>query len=127
MGPLRRGLILCVLPLPAWAEVCDKQRPNWDGTPVSTLNEAILLFSSAPALILLIVTAFVIRFKHQWGALVMVVLWAIFASFASFYDADIKQSAIIEGCMGPSTLFVAVVAAICIGLILYVVPRPKHD
>ena len=46
MGPLRGGLILNLMATPAWAEVCDKERPNWDGTPTTAMTEAIALYAA---------------------------------------------------------------------------------
>ena len=130
MGPLRRRLILAALiaPTSAFAEVCDKERPGWDGTPATALSEAITLFASPLSLVLLIATAFVIRFRHQWGALITMLLWTLWVSLIAFGgDQTIRAQAIKEGCFGPPVLFIAAVAAICIAMILYTNPRPKRD
>lgn len=129
MGPLRRGLALALLlgPAPAWAEVCDKSRPNWDGTPASAVDEALFLFSTPASLVLLICTLVVIRFRHQWGALAVVVLWTLLVSVIAMADpTGLRVSEIAEGCAGSSTLFIALVAAICGGMILYTSRRPER-
>ncbi len=125
MGPLRRGLIhaapvLAALPGPALAEVCDKIRPDWDGTPVSGLQEALQLALTAPVLALLIATGAALRFRSQWGGLIVVVLWTGYASLLSF--GDLRTQAQAEGCAGSPTLFIGLVAAICVATILYTAP-----
>ena len=125
MGSLRRGLTLAALaPSAAWAEVCDKTRPNWDGTPVSMMGEAIFLFSTPAALILVLGSLLAIRFRHQWGALIMVVLWTLLISLVAMGDpTGMREFELAEGCVGSPTLFIGLVAAICIGMILYTTPR----
>jgi hypothetical protein len=120
--------MLAMFPLPVWAEVCDKERPNWDGVPATAFDEAISLFSTAPSLALLLATALVIRFRSQWGALAVFVLWTVLISIIAFADpTSIRIAAIDEGCIGPNTLFITAVVAICIGMILYTVPRPGRS
>ncbi len=124
MGPLRGGLILSLLAGPVGAEVCDKVRPNWDGTPASALSEAVALFGSPLGLFLLIATAFAIRFRHAWAGLATVIGWTGFVSIILAKDpTGIHEFAVLEGCVGPPTLFVGVTIAICIGTILYTAPR----
>ena len=131
MGSLRRGLALAfaplLLPLPAWAEVCSSVRPTWDGTPLSALDEAVVLFASIPALALLVASVLVIRSKHQWAGLGVVALWVILASMISFGDTEVQRQAIVEGCIRPNALFIVAVAAICVAIILYTAPRPKRS
>ena len=127
MGPLRRGLIFLIFcaPSAAFAEVCDKVRPTWTpGTQATGWSELIALMGTPPSLILLVLSALAIRFRHQWGALVVVVLWAIWVSLVAMSAPDeIRQMAINEGCIGSPALFIAAVAAICGGMILYTAPR----
>ncbi len=115
------------MPGAAWAEVCDKERPGWDGVAQDGIGEAIALFSTAPSLILLLSTALVIRFRSKWGALGVAVLWTILVSLMSFSDiGEIRKLAIAEGCIGSPTLFIAIVAAICVTMILYTAPRAER-
>lgn len=118
-------MILSLLPGAAWAEVCDKERPNWVwGTEATAWTEMIGLFSSPFSLVLLIATAFVIRFRSSWGGLAITVLWTGLVSLLVFSEPDeVKLQAIKEGCIGSPTLFIAVVAAICVATILYTAPR----
>ena len=50
MGPFRRRLsltlLISVMASPALAEVCYKERPDWDGIPVTLESEALALFLS---------------------------------------------------------------------------------
>ncbi|MGV6812985.1 MAG: hypothetical protein ACWA47_12105 [Brevirhabdus sp.] len=129
MGPVRRRLIAAaaaIAPAPAWAQVCTTIRPSWDGTPVSALDEAINLLASPPALVLLLLTALAARFRHQWGALIVVLLWTGYATLLTMIDpGGTRTAAMAEGCIGTPTLFIAAVAAISVATIIYTAPRPK--
>jgi len=121
------GLLAATLPATAWAEVCDKARPAWDGTPVSAWQETIFLLSTIPALVLIVASLLAIRFRHQWGALVVVVLWTILVTMISMADpTGLQKRAAAEGCVGSPALFIGLVAAICVGMILYTAPRPSR-
>ncbi len=128
MGPVRRvivrALLLAVAPQVATAEVCDKERPNWiPGEEASAISEAIALFSTLPALALLMATALCIRFRSQWGSLLTVLLWTGLVSLVVLAPGDpIHQAAVSEGCVGSPALFASTVIAICAGLVLYTMP-----
>lgn len=118
------GLAIWLISTPAVAEVCDKLRPDWDGEPVSAIGVAISLFASPISLILLIATAFAIRFRSQWGALAVVLGWTVNVSLISMVDpGGVRQIARVEGCIGSPALFIGLVAAICAGMIIYTMPR----
>ena len=128
MGPLRRGLILSMVPTGAFAEVCDKVRPTWTpGTEATAFGELIALMGTPPSLVLLVASALAVRFRHQWGALIVVLLWTAWVSVVTFYGADgeIQKLAVAEGCVGSPTLFIAAVAAICVAMILYTAPLKR--
>ena len=114
-----------LFPTGAMAETCATIRPGWTpGTKVSQISEAIALFSSIPSLVLLIATVIAIRFRSQWGGLGCVVLWSGWVSVITLLDPSGVNSAMqAEGCMGSPTLFIAAVAAICVAMILYTLPR----
>lgn len=125
-GRLVGGGFLALFPGTAFAEVCDKIRPGWDGTQVTAFSEILTLAATPPALILLIASAVVIRFRHKWGALFVVVLWTVYASALTMFDpTGLRAPAMAEGCVGSPALFVAIVAAISVGLILYTSPRQR--
>lgn len=124
------GLLLLCCPAQLWAEVCDKERPLWTpGTPATALDEAMHLFANPLSLLLLLGTALAIRFRSQWGGLAVVVGWVGLMSLVSFVEVspDITRLAINEGCIGSPILFMAAVAAICVGTILYTAPLPKRS
>ncbi len=127
MGSIRRRLI-CVgllgVPNGAWAEVCDKQRPNWDGLPVSAWSEMLALLQTPLALFLILTTALALRLRHQWLGLAVVVGWSSYTMLMT--TSDIRGAAIAEGCAGSPTLFIGLVAAICVGVVLYTAPMPKR-
>ena len=101
-------------------------RPNWDGSPVSAWSEMIALSSSLPAIILFVASAFVIRFRHQLGALITVVLWTLLATFLTMLDpTGLREPAIAEGCVGSPTIFLTVIGILSV--IMIVVTNPKSE
>ncbi len=126
---LRRLLVpLVLLPAPAWAQSCADQRPGWvPGTDVTAFAEALALLGSPIALILLIATVACFRFKSQWGSVVAVVGWTGFISIITFGEAGGRAAGMAEGCIGSPSLFIAVIAALCVALILYTAPRPQGE
>ena len=124
MKNLFNGLVLSLAPTAVLAEVCETSRPNWDGLPASAFDEMVALMSTPPALILILASALVFRFRSQWGGLVTVVLWSIFTGFLTFFNpSETREIAISEGCIGSPVLFIAIVTAICVSMILYTAPR----
>lgn len=128
MGPLRRGLIstailLGTAPLAAYAQtsVCSSLRPNWEaGTTATVVDELVALMSTPPSLILLVATALVVRLRHQWGALVVVLAWTVWMSTLTLgTPAPLTLQAMAEGCIGSSSLFITTVIALCVATILY--------
>jgi len=118
------GIAVTFFPTVSWAEVCDKARPGWDGTPVGIVGEAISLFLSPAGLALLLMSAVALRFRHQWVGLAAVILWTIFITVVTMADpTGVRAQAMVEGCIGPPTLFIVAVAAICVGIVLYTKPR----
>ena len=115
---------LSLTPGTAWAQSCADQRPNWvPGTEVTMLGEAFALLSSPFSLVLLIATVLCFRFRSQWGAVLVVVLWTALISLITFADAGGRAAGIAEGCIGSPTLFIAIVAILSVGLIVYTAPR----
>ena len=116
------------MPSAAVAEVCDKLRPGWDGAPITALQETLSLMATLPSVVLILATLVVLKFRHAWAALGVVVLWTGWVSLISMYDPDGAQElARREGCVGSPTLFIALVAAICVAMIIYTSPRPARD
>ena len=128
MGSLRRGLMLATLPTAAWAKVCDKERPDWNGTPVMAVGEAIALFSNPVSLVLLLVTALAVRFRSQWGALAVCLAWTGWVSLIAFMDTGgIRSAALAEGCIGSPTLFIVIACTLCVAAVIYTAPRPAKE
>ncbi|WP_299208570.1 hypothetical protein [uncultured Tateyamaria sp.] len=124
MKPAYFLLSLSMLPQAAMAEVCDKERPGWDGMPVGMIGEAINLFLSPAGVALLLLSLVALRFRHQWIGLAAVILWTVFITIVTMADpTGVRGLAMVEGCIGPPTLFIAAVAAICVGIVLYTKPR----
>ena len=113
------------MPGVAWAQSCEVQRPDWDGVSVSAVQEAVFLASSPAALVLLLGTAVAVRFKSQWGALAVVVGWTAFVTFLTMLAPASREMAMAEGCVGSPALFIGIIAAICVGMIVYTAPPNK--
>lgn len=132
MGPFRSGLILAaatIAPVPAFADVCERVRPHWDGGPVTPWTEMIALFGSPISLVLLLGTALAVRFRSSWGALTVFVGWSFAVAAVTFFDPTngTRRAAAIEGCVGSPTLYILVVAAICMSMMLYMNRVDKID
>ena len=130
MGPVRRRLIwgaAVLFPAPAWAEVCAAQRPNWDGTPVTAWGEFLYLLQTPIVLILIIATALAVRFRSEWGGLVVVVGWSLSTFLATGWgtNGDLRAAAMNEGCIGNTTLFIVFAALVCVGVVLYTAPLKR--
>ncbi|WP_342078404.1 hypothetical protein [Yoonia sp. SS1-5] len=130
MGPIRRGLTLSLSAVVVWpqmamAAVCDKERPDWDGAAFTSLDELIYLLQTPIILLMILTTALAVRFRSEWGGLVVVVGWSAICYI--LLGDDIKQQAMIEGCVGSPALFIAVVTILCIGVVLYTAPLPRRS
>lgn len=105
MGPFRGRLTaLCAaLPLPAFAEVCDKVRPDWtpeDG-PVGALAEAGYVLTSPLGLVLVGLVAVVVIWPRRWLAVVVALpLLALAGLLFLARGAEVAGLAMQEGCIG---------------------------
>ncbi len=118
-------LLALVAPTAAWAEVCATQRPNWNGTPATALDEALSLFLTTPSLLLLAATVLALRFNSQWGGLVTILLWTGLVSFRVLMPMEANAAGMAQGCIGPPWLFIGIVIALCAILVLRTSPKPK--
>ena len=130
MGPIRRRLIWAaafVVPTSAWADVCTLQRPDWNGVPVTALGEFLFLLQTPIALILIIATALAVRFRSEWGGLVVVVGWSLSTFLATGWGSNgaARALAMAEGCIGNATLYIVFAALVCIGVVLYTAPLKR--
>ncbi|WP_415921957.1 hypothetical protein [Tateyamaria sp. SN6-1] len=128
---MMRGYLssVCALtPGAAWAQACATARPGWDGAPANALTEAVALFTSPAGIFLLVLSVVALRFRHQWVGLAAVLLWTVFITAVTMADPTGQRAdAVIEGCVGAPTLFIVVVAAICVGIVLWTKPRTQND
>ncbi len=132
MGPLRRGLMTAGIvlgPAPAWAEVCEALRPDWDGDTVTATSELLLLFQTPLVLLLVLGTALAVRFRHELGGVIVVVGWSIATYVATGWgNSDgIREAALAEGCRGSPALFITVAVAVAIGVVLYTAPITRRS
>ncbi|MCF6444304.1 hypothetical protein [Nereida sp. MMG025] len=126
MGSLRRGLIIAALaiPTPVWAEVCDKERPDWNGTPVTAWGEFLYLLTTPLTMLLLCATALAFRLARKWLTVAVAVGWTAYTCLLAFNvptDAtSISAAALREGCVGSPALFIAFACALTLALVFYV-------
>ena len=133
MGPVRRRLTLAaaVLPTPALAEVCDKVRPRWvPGTQATAWTEAVYLFSTIPSIILLALTVLCLLYRSLWGSMIIIIFWSGLATIirtdGPTDPTGIHALALKEGCIASPALFIAAVAAICMAMIVNLLPRRQR-
>lgn len=123
---LAGGVAGACLPTTALAEACATLRPDWDGTAVTALDELLYLVGTAPALLLILGAALAIRLQSQWGGLIVIVLWTVLVTYILMGNQDIARAATLEGCIGSPALFIALVAAICVAIVVRTLPRPSE-
>jgi hypothetical protein len=116
-----------LLPTPALAEVCSQERPSWDGLPVSALDEFLILMQTPIVLLLVLVTALVVRFRHEWGGLIVVVGWSLSTYLVIDWAGTdaVRNSAVAQGCIGNPSIFIVVAVMVCIGVVLYTAPLKR--
>jgi hypothetical protein len=125
---LLAALVPALLPGPALAQACAAMRPGWTpGTQATQWTEAVHYFSTVPALVLLVATALAIRWRSQWGGLIVTVLWSGLVALIVMHrfgddSSGLRQRAFDEGCLASPTLFLAAVTAISAATILYTAP-----
>jgi len=105
MGSVRGRLsaLLAALPLPAWAEVCDKIRPDWDsaGGPVSAVAEMGYILASPVGLVLLGLVIVAMVWPRRWlAAVVALPLLALAGLLFLARGAEVAALAMQEGCIG---------------------------
>ena len=112
---------------PAFAEVCDKARPNWTGEPTSALGELIHYIYTPQGLVVAGILAVALltqlRYTAIAGAAVALSLAGL-AVYEHFLAVEIAQAARAEGCVGPPWLVVPALLA-CAALML-VFARPRR-
>lgn len=118
---------MLALPSRALAEVCDKERPDWDGTPPGMLDEAIGLFLSPAGLFLSGALLLALLFRHAMGTALVALLWSFFiTALVTGMDDPLRAAAVREGCIASPTLFIAASTAICLAAVVYTFRREKR-
>lgn len=107
MGPFRRRLTaatgMAALPAAAFAEVCDKVRPDWaaGAGPQGWLAETVYILASPPSLVLLALLALALWLPHLWIAVPAALLTLGFAALLTISrQTDMAALAMAEGCVG---------------------------
>lgn len=117
---------LSVSPTVIFAEVCDKERPNWNGIPVTAAKEVVFLFTQPTQIILLAITVFVIYRRARISCGLLALVWAAFIPSLLTRDLDDAiWEGFQEGCIGSADLSIGLSAAICI-VTLYAALRPRR-
>lgn len=106
MGPFRRRLTaatgMAALPAAAFAEVCDKVRPDWEAGagPQGWLAETVYILASPPSLVLVLLLALALWLPRLWIALPVALLTLAFAALLAISrQTDMAELAIAEGCI----------------------------
>lgn len=106
MGPFRRRLTaatgMAALPAAAFAEVCDKVRPDWEAGagPQGWLAETVYILASPPSLVLVLLLALALWLPRLWIALPVALLTLAFAALLAISrQTDMAALAIAEGCI----------------------------
>lgn len=105
MGPVRGRLIaaLALLPQAAWAEVCDKIRPDWnpDQGPVTGGAETLYILTSPMGVGLILLMALAMVFPRRWLALLAALpTLAVAGVLFIGRQADMATTAMATGCIG---------------------------
>jgi hypothetical protein len=117
MGSLRRQLSILIITItPAWAEVCDKDRPAWSAAdgPVSQWGEALHFLTTLPPLLLIaaLIAGWVFRQPILFNIVTIIALVLLFPLLFPLNQQGLA-SAMAEGCKGPTTIVIGMLAAIC--------------
>ena len=122
----RLWLCIMLLPTTAFAEVCDKERPLWDGTPTTAWSEAIILLTSPSQIILLAATMLAIWYGWRIACLILALIWVAFIPMMLTRDLDdMTWEASREGCIGSPILFMGLCSAISVLSFYAAMRRPK--
>jgi hypothetical protein len=114
------------VPTASYAEVCDKERPFWNGVPVNMWQEAVIMLTQPSMIFLVMATIFALIYKSRIVCGLLAFVWASLIPMAFTRDLDdITWEASQEGCVGPVDLFIGICAAICM-ITLYTALRPRR-
>lgn len=128
MGSFRRGLIFffALAPSIAFAEVCDKERPAWNGVPVSAWEDLIFLSTHVLFWPVWIALAAAIVLKRTSLTIIAGTIAALHTLLQLSQLTDtITRAAIREGCIASPPLFIGLCAAICLASIYLALRRRR--
>ena len=102
------SVLLCLIPTPAFAEVCEKMRTDWDprSGPVGQVEETFLMLNSVHGYILLALAAAAVA-TRTWVSYIVVAAWSlimIILNWVPFLDSapggagHVWRAAWEEGC-----------------------------
>lgn len=118
--------VLC--PAPAWAEVCNSVRPDWDGASVTALGEMLYLFQTPVVLLLVLASALAIRFRNELAGIAVVVGWSVATYLVTGWGTTdgVRDTAMNEGCVGSPAAFITVAVVVGIGVVLCTAPLARQ-
>ena len=116
----------------AYAEVCDKVRPNWDptGGQASQLDDILLLLGTVPGMMFLALVGFSLFLRSRWlclfcATLSIALATVVTADWVLELGGDIREPAIAEGCMVAPYAVGAFTIAIAIVCLLVAVKKKR--
>lgn len=123
---MRTALFGCVFGFassPAFAEVCDKVRPLWDGDQVGQLEELFHMLASPAGVVIVVLLIAAVSLRRMWFSIpVALALFGLSAVIFLdwFWLGDgIAYAAYREGCMGGVHLTVACLILAAVTLVLW--------
>ena len=125
----RAVAVFAFFPTAAFAEVCDKERPNWNSGPTGLVSEA-WAFLTLPFFMWFLIpsTAVCLLLKNKIGCILMATIWAAVGFYVAINaitdPTTVHEAAVREGCIAPPHLFITLCAAISIAT-LYTALRQR--
>lgn len=122
-------VVLMVLAGPAFAEVCDKVRPDWDPSngPVNQFQELSFFFSGTPGLILVALCFLAFFIKRTWGSIVVALILvavAILIAADWLWPLDgVTYGAHLEGCTANPLITRLMLVALIVMVAVFGKPR----
>ncbi|WP_298858434.1 hypothetical protein [uncultured Sulfitobacter sp.] len=111
----RLWVFVLMFPTAAFAEVCDKERPLWTGTPTTAWSEAIILLTYPSQIVLLTATMFAMWYGWRIACFIFALIWVAFIPIMLTRDLDdMTWEASQEGCISSPILFMGLCGAISV-------------
>lgn len=122
-------ILMLLTASPAFAEVCDKERPRWDPSSgsINQFEELYFFFTSPFGIGLLFLIAATLYVKKRWLSIFCAALVFLIATLTAagwfWLGDDIIHAAHQEGCRAPPLVTIGVLALLSIWLFKYGKPR----